>query len=74
MLNGDELIALRALIAQQGSEPQEIVRHQGVVCVRYYVQFWRIAGSHVEEMRGMFPNPATHAGVERVQVTGLIVT
>ena len=63
-----ELTALRTLPAHCAGQPQEAVRYQGVLYVRYMVMFWRIAEGRCEEHWGMWPNGAMREGVERVQV------
>lgn len=52
-------------LRKQG-EPSEIVRWQGRLYVRFYVQFFVLDGEAFVPFRGAFPNSALVAGVERV--------
>lgn len=63
-LNPTERAALDRMREQR--EPSEIVRWQGRLYVRFYVQFFVLDGEGFVPFHGAFPNRALVAGVERV--------
>jgi hypothetical protein len=66
VLSTGELLAIRALVVQFGRLPDELVRHDDVLHIRYMIMFWRVVGEQPEVFSGMFPNEALHRGVVRI--------
>lgn len=66
VLSTGELLAIRPLVVQFGRLPDDLVRHDGALHIRYMIMFWRITDGQPEVWSGMFPNEALHRGVARI--------
>lgn len=65
-LSPGELLAIRSLVVQFGRLPDELVRYNDMLHVRYAIMFWRVVSEQAEVWSGMFPNEALRDGVVRI--------
>lgn len=61
-LSNNESVTLATLLAEQGRYPDGMVRHNGVVYVRYVLEFWCISKGNVVKFTGISPNPGITPG------------
>lgn len=66
ILSAGEMLAIRALVVQFGRLPDELVRHDDALHIRYMIMFWRVVGEQAEVFSGIFPNEALYSGVARI--------
>lgn len=66
VLSASELLAIRSLVVQFGRLPDELVRYNDILHIRYVIMFWRVVSEQAEVWSGMFPNAALRDGVVRI--------